>query len=127
MSGFECTDEAKTVRTNDVTYIIGCAPAAGHSTSIRVEQFATVRDGQTSFDTIRGEKAVEDFHGCPISRWEEAYYGGKEQIWLWQADEWLITITAVDDTPYPIAPDPREVSEELYRIGVAEGLFSNCE
>ncbi len=109
-------------------YSFYCAPAAGHGTGALLRRFANPAAAQAAFDAARAGRAVQGFHGHPLCAWAEddpSLPGGREehQVWLWQAEAWLVEVRAFDDTPYPIAPDPRTVSEALYAAAVAQGLF----
>lgn len=114
------------------TYSIVCSTAAGHTTFVSIKQFATPTEAHAAFNLERGDTPDTGFRGCPASSWDDAHWKekwpyGQSSIRLWQADEWLIKVSAFDDTSYSLAPDPYHVSENIYQVGVAQGLFSNCQ
>lgn len=111
-----------------VVYSIFCAPSPGHSTVVRMERFKNQDEAKAAFDTVRGGHPVQDFHGHLLSVWHEDHPSlpGRDDeyhIWLWQADRWMIKVSAFDDTDYLIAPTPPTVSEAIYRFATELNLF----
>ena len=111
-----------------VVYSVFCAPSPGHSTVVRMERFRTKDEAKADFDNVRGGHPVQDFHGYLLSVWYEdhpslADRNDEYYIWLWQPDQWLIKVSAFNDTDYLIAPDPSTVSEAIYRFATELNLF----
>jgi hypothetical protein len=105
-----------------------CSPAAGHSTTAVLRWFGTGEEARAAFDVRRKRNAAGDFHGYPFAAWEEdsSDLPGDRleyRIRIWQAGAWLVDVSAFDDTASLSAPDPDEVSEEIYRVGTEMGLF----
>ena len=109
-------------------YGFHCATAAGHGTSVALVEYGSEAEARAAFDTGREGDSVKEFHGFPLSVRSEdnpSLPGEREEyrIWHWTADRWLVEIRAFDDTPYLIAPNPEEISEALYQLGIEHGLF----
>ncbi len=110
----------------DTVYSFRCSPAQGHSTDAILQWFNNKDEARAAFVDQRGEPDQE-FHGFPLSVWEKDYFpGGRKEyrIWLWQAQQWLIEVSAFDETFYPIAPAPEEFSEAIYQVGLEHELFT---
>ncbi len=108
-------------------YRLSCIFAAGHDTNVSIERFESQAETQTAFRAATLDHISQDYHGYPASAWDQpssAAPNGKERIWIWQADQWLIQIKSFDDTAYLIALNPGEVAEVLRRIAAEQGLFS---
>jgi hypothetical protein len=109
-------------------FSFACLAGAGHSTTAVLRWFGTEKEARSAFDVRRKQNAADDFHGYPSAAWEEDSSdlpGGRLEyrIRIWQAGAWLVDVSAFDDTSSLSAPDPREVSEEIYTIGLQMGLF----
>lgn len=117
------------IYTTDAVYSFVCAPAAGHSTSAGMERFSSQVEAQAAFNSMREDNPVKDFHGFPVSVWNEqhpSFPDGRSEyrIWVWLADRWLINVRAFDDTYHINAPDPEIVSEAIYQAATEYDLFS---
>ena len=117
------------VAVHDAVYRFNCIAATGHDTSVRLEAFAGLVEAQAAFDSTREDNPVQDFHGFPLSAWQEQYPSfpdGREEvrIWVWQADRWLVSVRAFDDTHFVMAPDPQTVSEAIYQVATEHHLFT---
>jgi hypothetical protein len=111
-----------------VVYSVFCAPSPGHATVVRMERFRTQDEAMADFNNVRGGHPVQDFHGYPLSVWYEDHPSLPDRndeyfIWLWQPDQWLIKVSAFNDTDYLVAPDPSIVSEAIYRFATELNLF----
>ena len=117
------------VAVYETAYRFVCIAATGHETSVRFDRFAHQAEAKAAFDSTRADIPIQYFHGFPLSVWQEQYPsfpGGREEyrVWLWQADRWLVSVRAFDDTHFITAPDPQTVSEAIYQVAVEHGLFS---
>ena len=117
------------VAVYDGAYRFVCIAATGHETSVRVTQFTNQLGARAAFDSTRAGNSIQDFHGFPLSAWQEQYPSfpdGREEyrVWLWQADRWLISVRAFDDTHFIFAPDPQTVSEVIYLVATEHALIS---
>jgi hypothetical protein len=118
--------------STDTTAQFECSPAAGHSTVTTMSWFGSLDEADAAFAARREERMVTEFHGFPLLMWEEdhpSFPGGRKesQIWLWQADQWLIEIYTFDDTNFEIAPGPERVADAIYRVGQKHDLFAVSE
>lgn len=116
------------IYVHGAVYGFVCIPAAGHDTSVRIEQFADQIEAQAAFNSTREDNPIQDSHGFPLCVWQEQHPsfpdGRKEyRIWVWQADRWLIHVRAFDDTHFLIAPDPQKVSEAIYQVAIDLAFF----
>jgi hypothetical protein len=106
-----------------------CETAAGHETTAKIRRFDSTEEARTAFNVVRGKSLEEKFHGFSMAAMEEdapTLIGGPKEyrIRVWQTGKWLVDIRAFDKTPYPLAPDPDTVSEEIYKAGVKSGLWA---
>ena len=112
----------------DEAHGFSCAPAAGHGTTVWLTVYGSPQDARAAFEEQHPPGTVQEWHGLPLAVWGEDHpsFPGKRheyRFWLWQADHYVVKVRAFDDTHYLSAPDPGEVSEALYEIGVEHGLF----
>lgn len=106
-----------------------CSPSAGHYTITSLAWFETESEARAAFDARSEGRALGEFHGAPLITWNEdhpSFPGGRTeyQTWLWQMQQWLIRVQAFDDTHFTSAPNPKSVSEAVYRLGLEYGLFT---
>ena len=108
-------------------YRLSCIFAAGHATNVSIERFSSPAEAQTAFRAAMLDHVSQDYHGYPASAWDQPSASapdGKERIWIWQADRWLIQIRSFDDTAYTTALDPGQAAEVLRGIAIERGLLS---
>jgi len=115
------------ISVGDATYSCGCAVAAGHSECAQIQRFTGQAEAQAAFDEARGDNSVQCFNGYPAYEWTYAEHPGdslpmNHRGQCWQADRWLITAEAFDDTLHLIGPLP-EVSQAICQSAIEYYLF----
>jgi hypothetical protein len=110
-------------------YSFFCGAAAGHSSGAKITRFPSQTEAQAAFN--QAYEASQEFHGCPASQtqYDENTEPGaiamRHSSHVWQADRWLIEVSAFGDTGIQIAGVLR-VSEQLYQAALASGLPVGC-
>lgn len=97
----------------------GCAISAGHGIAVTIHRFPGTLEAQAAFGD--GETL---FH-CFLARKEESGdYPYKRRSYEWQAEHWLVQISASDDTRS--GANLERISEEIYKLSLTHNLFSKC-
>ena len=100
-------------------YSFGCAISAGHSVSATIHRFPSSPEAHAAFGD--GEAL---FHCFPAHQEETGDYPYRQRRYEWQAERWLVQISASDDTRF--GANLERVSEEIYRLARIHNLFSEC-
>lgn len=82
---------------------MSCPTSAGHSAGAELRYFADPADLAAAFETLRNGAPLETFHGRPAFYRRQAAGPaptGTSQVFAWQGEHWLVTMTTYDDTPY---------------------------
>jgi hypothetical protein len=111
---------APTISITPPRYAFSCPVAAGHSIGGTIERFVDLAAAQAAFQTARGSQPLESFHGyAAYSRQVQSTPPFTEKQHAFQADRWVVSTTAIDDTPYSSGPP----SEAMYQAAARDCLF----
>ncbi|MBI1816656.1 MAG: hypothetical protein HYR72_16890 [Deltaproteobacteria bacterium] len=106
-----------------------CDNFIGHYGSVTLEGFVTAEQAATAFGSIKpadvevGGGLLRVGSSVPACC---ANLGGLQQYWDWLRGCWLAGGSAFDDTSYRLAPQPRDVVDQLLRSSHAADLFARC-
>jgi hypothetical protein len=115
------------ISIEETRYSLNCVVAAGHSITARIERFPSAVEAQFAFDAARAGLPLHYFRCHPsYSRTYDQPVGDlpmRHRIHSWNADLWVTTIDAFDDTGYLIAPAPLDVSLLVHQAATEHGLL----
>lgn len=112
--------------TDSPPFRFDCTPAEGHIVTVAVRRFADASTALAEFDADRPPGPVSESDFFRAADWQEQYPsfpGGREEIRvrLMQTGVWVVSIRSFDDTHFLIAPDPRQVSQDVFDAIVSLG------
>ena len=124
-----CPPHQYETSTEDTSYRLVCAVAAGHSVDVQIQRFPVPVEARAEFDVMREDAPIHCFSGAPAYEWQfderpdDSALPMRHQGHAWQVDRWLIVAHAFDDTGYALAPEPLLVSEAVYQAATKYALF----
>lgn len=108
---------------------LSCASFTGHEGTVRLTGYASSADALAAFGQPGSAEEVLEIGGgtarilptvpscCPE---------GSLIDWAWVRDCWLVTGRSFDDTHFQLAPDPKQVVEEILGSPLLESFLSHC-